>query len=84
MAEMAHTKDLPTKCDHCGMELLPCPFCGSRAVVFGDPSVGCAEFECGATIDFGHWVGVEDGVPAYHWVIEQWNKRFRIKGGTDE
>ncbi len=76
MSEISHAKDKPTECPHCGLKLLPCPFCGSRAVVFGQPRVGCTEFECGAEIDFGHFVGeTNDGVPAEHFVIEAWNKR---------
>ena len=76
MAEMSHTKNLPNACPHCDIKLLPCPFCESRAVVFGSNAVGCTEFECGAEIDFGHWCGeTDDGIPAEHFVIEQWNKR---------
>lgn len=27
-------------------------------------------------MDFGHFSGVgDDGIPAVHWVIDQWNKR---------
>jgi hypothetical protein len=34
---------------------------------------------CSASIDFGHWCGENDkGVPAEHFVIEQWNKRKSI------
>ena len=39
--------------------------------------VGCSDDNCGANIDFGHWLGVDgNGIPAVHWVIEQWNKRI--------
>lgn len=76
MSEMEHCRDMPTSCPHCGTNLLPCPFCGGRAVVFGTNLVGCVESECGANIDFGHWCGVNSrGIPAEHYVIEQWNKR---------
>lgn len=64
-------------CPCCHTELKLCPFCGKQAKIFGSNMVGCSDDNCGANIDFGHWVGVDDnGIPAVHWVIEQWNKRI--------
>jgi len=64
------------ECPHCQMKPLPCPFCGSPAVSTGDNMVECTSWECGASVDWGHWTGESpDGVPAVHFVIEHWNKR---------
>lgn len=67
------------ECDHCGMKPLPCPFCGKPGKIFGDNMVGCSDTNgCMAAVDFGHWTGEDDdGVPAVHYVIEQWNKRVQ-------
>lgn len=70
----------PTKtdhCPHCRVRLLHCPFCGGPAEAVGSAVVQCRDtVGCSATIDFGHWTGEDDnGVPAIHFVIEQWNKR---------
>jgi hypothetical protein len=63
-------------CSCCGEELLSCPFCGKPGKIFGSNMVGCSDtINCGGSIDFGHWCGVQDGIPAVHWVIKQWNKR---------
>lgn len=66
-----------TECRHCGLKPLPCPFCGKDGLIFGDNMVGCSDdHNCCANIDFGHWTGTNnDGTPAVHYVIEQWNKR---------
>lgn len=71
---MASTRE---ECPHCGLKPLRCPFCGSPGEIFGDNMVGCCEtVNCGGNVDFGHWTGEDDnGVPAVHFVIEQWNKR---------
>lgn len=37
--------------------------------------VGCTDFNCGGNVDFGHFDGVQNGIPSVHWVIQQWNKR---------
>ncbi len=68
-----------TECEHCQTKLLPCPFCGKPAVAVGSALVQCTDTNgCSAMIDFGHWTGeTDDGVPAIHFVIEQWNKRVR-------
>lgn len=63
-------------CTCCGTQPLDCPFCGKPGKIFGENMVGCsAENVCDANIDFGHWCGEENGIPAVHHVIEQWNKR---------
>lgn len=69
-----------TACPHCGLEPLPCPFCGSPAVIHGQSAVECTEtIQCGALVDWGHWCGADtDGVPAEHWVIAHWNKRAAL------
>lgn len=69
-----------TKCGHCGLEPLPCPFCGKPGKIYGQNMVGCSDsVNCGATIDFGHWCGTDDdGTPAEHFVLEQWNKRVGL------
>ncbi len=65
-----------TECPHCGLEPLPCPFCGKPAVIHGQNAVECTDYlQCGAGVDGGHWCGEENGIPAEHWVIEHWNKR---------
>lgn len=66
---------MDNKCPHCGIEPKPCPFCGEPGKVYGENYVGCSDHNCGGNVDFGHWCGVENGIPAIHWVIEQWNKR---------
>ncbi len=65
----------PNECPHCDIKLLPCPFCGKPAVIYGENLVGCSDSQCGGEVDFGHWCGVEKGIPAVHWVIEHWNER---------
>jgi hypothetical protein len=66
-----------TECPCCGAKIKPCPFCGKPGQIYGCNNVGCSEFECGANVDFGHWCGIgDDGKPAVHWVIENWNKRI--------
>lgn len=66
-----------TECPHCRIKPLACPFCGKPAKIFGSNVVGCSDtVDCGGNVDFGHWTGTnDDGVPAVHYVIEQWNKR---------
>lgn len=58
-------------------KLLPCPFCGGEAKIYGENMVGCADtLNCGANVDFGHWCGTDAaGVPAVKHVIDQWNTR---------
>ncbi len=67
-------KDL-TICPCCGEKIKNCPFCGSPGQIYGSNNVGCSDTECGAIIDWGHWCGTEDGVPAVHYVVQHWNKR---------
>ena len=69
---------MTSKCSHCDLTPLPCPFCGKDGQIFGQNMVGCSDIiECGANIDFGHWCGeTDEGIPAEHYVIEQWNKRI--------
>lgn len=70
-----------TECPHCQLKPLACPFCGKPASIFGSNMVGCSDtVDCGGNVDFGHWTGTnDDGVPAVHYVIEQWNKREKPK-----
>ncbi len=72
-----------TECRHCGLKPLPCPFCGKPGEILGQNMVACSDtVGCGGEIDFGHWCGTtDDGVPAEHFVIEQWNKRVNHKEG---
>lgn len=62
-------------CPCCGVNILPCPFCGKEGKIYGSNMVGCSDLNCGGNVDFGHFDGEQDGIPAVHWVIEQWNKR---------
>jgi hypothetical protein len=55
-----------TKCPCCEEEIKICPFCGEYGQIFGSNMVGCSDFQCSANIDFGHWCGMENGVPAVH------------------
>lgn len=75
-----------SECPHCQMKPRPCPFCGKPGKIFADNCVGCSDqVGCSANIDFGHWTGTnDDGTPAVHYVIEQWNKRFPINNGFKE
>ena len=63
------------ECPCCKEKPLPCPFCGKPAKIYGESVVECSDFSCGGQIDFGHWCGIENGIPAVHWVIKQWNRR---------
>jgi hypothetical protein len=55
---------------------IACPFCGKPGKVWGSNLVGCSDGSCGGEVDFGAWDGIgKNGIPAVHWVIEQWNKR---------
>ena len=63
------------ECKCCGAKPDPCPFCGAPAKIYGQPNVSCSNFDCGAAIDFGHFFGEENGIPAEHWVIKAWNAR---------
>ena len=67
--------DRQTECPNCGLKPLPCPFCGKPAEIIAQNEVQCTDWKCGASINWGHWLGEENGIPAEHWVIEQWNKR---------
>jgi len=63
-------------CPCCNEKVLPCPFCGKEGKVYAQNCVGCSDdHECGANVHWGHWCGIENGIPAVHWVIKQWNKR---------
>lgn len=66
-----------TECPHCGIKPRACPFCGAPGEIYAENMVGCSDdINCGGVVDFGHWCGEDDkGVPAVHFVIEQWNKR---------
>lgn len=65
-----------TRCPCCGTVPLACPFCGESAEICGENMVACSDdLNCTANVDFGHWCGDENGIPAVHWVIQQWNKR---------
>lgn len=57
------TDQVPSK------DLLPCPFCGKAAKVYGVNLVGCVDtVGCGAQVDWGHFYGPDA-------VIAAWNKR---------
>ena len=56
-------------------ELKACPFCGGEAKAHGSAVVACENINCEALIDFGHWCGTENGIPAIDWVIKAWNTR---------
>lgn len=76
-----------TECPCCKEKLKPCPFCGKPAEIYGENLVGCSGINscdaqmdtpdafCTGNIDFGHWCGTENGIPAVHHVIKAWNKR---------
>ena len=59
-------------------ELKPCPFCGSAARIHGESIVACTNNDCSGQVDFGHWCGEENGVPAIYWVVQAWNKRTPV------
>ena len=69
------------ECPHCGLKPLPCPFCGAEALIHGQNMVICTDTnKCGGCMDFGHWCGeTDEGVPAEHFVVEQWNKRHNLR-----
>ncbi len=76
-----------TECPCCNTKLNLCPFCGGPAKIYGQNMVGCIDnANCGGTMDFGHWSGHDDdGIPAEHYVVEQWNKRIQPpKGDKDD
>lgn len=55
-------------------DLLPCPFCGKAAKVYGVNLVGCVDtVSCGAQVDWGHFYGPDP-------VIAAWNKRAAPEG----
>ncbi len=64
------------ECPCCETKPSDCPFCGKLGKIYGENSVGCSDWNCGAEINFGHWCGEEKGIPAIHHVIAQWNKRI--------
>ena len=70
-----------TECPCCETKVKPCPFCGSPGIIYSCNMVGCSEnVQCGGEVDFGHWVGTtDDGIPAVHFVVEQWNKRYALE-----
>lgn len=47
---MLESRDVPTPFQLAGRELLPCPFCGSKHIVFHDEDgiVALACYDCGA------------------------------------
>jgi len=63
------------ECPCCNEKPAPCPHCGKPGKIYCESIVGCSDFNCGSQIDFGHWYGIENGIPAVHWVIKQWNRR---------
>jgi len=63
------------ECACCGTKVKPCPFCGSEAEIIADNMVGCTNNQCEANVDWGHFCGIQNGIPAYHHVLEAWNKR---------
>lgn len=70
-------------------ELLPCPFCGKPARVFGSNMVGCEDqSNCGANVDWGHYTK-GDG-PKQAWnrradLSPQWRQvAFAIKGIVED
>jgi endogenous inhibitor of DNA gyrase (YacG/DUF329 family) len=65
-----------TKCPHCDMQVAACPHCAEPARIHGENMVACTDtVDCCAQVDFGHWCGTENGIPAIHWVIAAWNRR---------
>ncbi len=66
------------ECPCCQLKPLPCPFCGKPAKIYAEHNVGCEDWTCGAQVDWGHFDGEEDGIPAVHHVIGQWNKRIDL------
>ncbi len=75
MTDQAESVKGMVECPCCQTKPLPCPFCGKPGKIYGEPNVGCEDWECGANIEWGHFCGEENGIPAVHWVIMQWNKR---------
>lgn len=67
----AMTDPVPSK------DLLPCPFCGKAAKVYGVNLVGCVDtVGCGAQVDWGHFYGPDP-------VIAAWNKRAAPEPKSD-
>ena len=75
MIDQAESVKGMVECPCCQTKPLSCPFCGKLGKIYGENYVGCEDWECGAAVDWGHFCGEENGIPAVHWVIEQWNKR---------
>lgn len=71
-------KNVKTECPCCKTKIKKCPFCGSAGVILkgNESSVYCDNINCcDAEIDFGHWSGTEESIPAIHHVIAAWNTR---------
>ena len=73
-------KNAKTECPCCQAKIKDCPFCGSPGVILThcENTVFCDNVNCcDAQIDFGHFFGIENGIPAIHHVITAWNRRVK-------
>jgi len=62
------------------IKLKPCPFCGGSELLHADSGVWCKNFECEASVDFGHFVGgnEEESRICKETVAKAWNRRAEI------
>lgn len=84
LSESGSLKPYIDKCPHCDIAPIACPFCGSPAIITGQNEIACDNFNCSVSMNWGHWCGEQNSVPAVHWVIEAWNNQQARREGVEE